>query len=151
MEFCFQWRVRKTVVSSIHKLASMVGEEVASKDLAPIFESFIRDLDEVKIGALEHLADFLKLVQPSTRNAFLPRLKDFLKTEIDYNWRYREEFGEQLRLLIKFYNPPDWLEHFKPLAILLLGDKVAAVREKAVLLVSKNYETLEGSEESKGY
>lgn len=114
-----------------------MGEEVASKDLAPIFESFSRDLDEVKVGALEHLADFLNLVQPSTRNAFLPRLKDFLEMEFDYNWRYREEFGEQLRLLIKLYGPSDWLEYFEPLATLLLCDKVATVRHKAVTLVRK--------------
>lgn len=132
----FQWKVRKTVVSSIHKVASLVGEEIASRDLAPIFESSIKDLDEVKVGAVEHLADFLKLVQPETRKAFLPRLRDFLETEFDFNWRYREEFGEQLRLLIKLFGPSDWLEFFKPLATLLLCDKVAAVRQKAVSLVS---------------
>ncbi|KAK6626881.1 hypothetical protein RUM44_009358 [Polyplax serrata] len=129
-----QWKVRKTVVSSIHKVASLVGEEIASRDLAPIFESSIKDLDEVKVGAVEHLADFLKLVQPETRKAFLPRLRDFLETEFDFNWRYREEFGEQLRLLIKLFGPSDWLEFFKPLATLLLCDKVAAVRQKAVSL-----------------
>lgn len=113
-----------------------MGKDIASNDLAPIFEGFLRDLDEVKMGALEHLADFLKLVSPSARKAFLPRLTEFLATDIDHNWRYREEFGEQLKHLIDLLKPSDSFEFLAPLAFLLLSDRVAAVRQKAVFLVS---------------
>lgn len=59
--FNFQWKVRRTVASSIHELAIIVGEDVATQDLVPIFTGFIKDLDEVRIGALKHLAEFLKV------------------------------------------------------------------------------------------
>lgn len=56
-----QYKVRRTVASSLHELALILGPEIASTSLMPIFEAFLKDLDEVKIGILKHLADFLKV------------------------------------------------------------------------------------------
>jgi hypothetical protein len=39
----------------------ILGEDLATKDLVPVFNGFIKDLDEVRIGALKHLAEFLKV------------------------------------------------------------------------------------------
>ena len=44
-----QWKVRRTVASSIHELGVILGEEIAAEDLVPIFDGFIKDLDEVCI------------------------------------------------------------------------------------------------------
>lgn len=46
---------------SIHELAIIVGEEITSRDLVPVFDGFLNDIDEVRIGVLKHLADFLKV------------------------------------------------------------------------------------------
>lgn len=56
-----QYKVRRTVASSLHELAVILGPDIASKSLTPIFEGFIKDLDEVRIGVLKHLAHFLKV------------------------------------------------------------------------------------------
>ena len=42
-----QWKVRRTVASSIHELGVILGQEIAALDLVPIFDGFIKDLDEV--------------------------------------------------------------------------------------------------------
>lgn len=42
-----QWKVRRTVASSIHELGVILGEDIAAEDLVPIFDGFIKDLDEV--------------------------------------------------------------------------------------------------------
>ena len=42
-----QWKVRKTVASSIHELGVILGQDIAAEDLVPIFDGFIKDLDEV--------------------------------------------------------------------------------------------------------
>ena len=42
-----QWKVRRTVASSIHELGVILGPEIAAEDLVPIFDGFIKDLDEV--------------------------------------------------------------------------------------------------------
>jgi serine/threonine-protein phosphatase 4 regulatory subunit 1 len=56
--------VRLTVASSIHELAVILGEDLATRDLVPVFNGFIKDVDEVRIGALKHLAEFLKVSYP---------------------------------------------------------------------------------------
>jgi len=59
--FVLQWKVRRTLAFSIHELAVIVGEEVTNQDLVPVFNEFLKDLDEVRIGILKHLADFLRV------------------------------------------------------------------------------------------
>ena len=56
-----QWKVRRTLAFSIHELALILGTEITSRDLVPVFNGFLRDLDEVRIGVLKHLSDFLKV------------------------------------------------------------------------------------------
>lgn len=56
-----QYKVRRTVASSLHELAMILGPDIATNNLTPIFEGFIKDLDEVRIGVLKHLAHFLRV------------------------------------------------------------------------------------------
>ena len=39
----------------------ILGEEITHRDLVPVFDGFLKDLDEVRIGILRHLADFLRV------------------------------------------------------------------------------------------
>jgi hypothetical protein len=48
-----------------------------------------QDLDEVRIGILKHLADFLKLLEVEERHEYLPKLSEFLKMDNERNWRFR--------------------------------------------------------------
>ena len=57
----FQWKVRRTLAFSLHELAVIVGEEITQIDLVPVFDGFLKDLDEVRVGVLKHLADFLRV------------------------------------------------------------------------------------------
>lgn len=78
----------------------------------------------------------LQLLRPAGRNHFLPRLADFLKTEYDHNWRFREELAVQLQQALCLFSPADTCAHLTPVAIVLLLDHVAAVRQTALSLVS---------------
>lgn len=61
-QFSFlQWKVRRTLAFSIHELAVILGDQLTAADLVPIFNGFLKDLDEVRIGVLKHLHDFLKV------------------------------------------------------------------------------------------
>lgn len=53
--------MRRALAFSIHEVAAIVGEEVTRKQLVPIFNNFLKDLDEVRAGVLKHLADFLQV------------------------------------------------------------------------------------------
>lgn len=53
--------MRRTLAFSIHEMALILGDEITHRDLVPVFDGFLKDLDEVKIGVLKHLADFLRV------------------------------------------------------------------------------------------
>ncbi|XP_012254171.2 serine/threonine-protein phosphatase 4 regulatory subunit 1-like isoform X2 [Athalia rosae] len=132
-----QWKVRRTLASSIHELAIILGEDLAARDLVPIYDGFIKDLDEVRIGALKHLATFLKVLRPQDRRQYLHRFDDFLVTDPEWNWRFREELANQLLEAVDLFNPVDVSEWITTVALHLLVDKVAAVRTVALALVTQ--------------
>ncbi|XP_044587889.1 serine/threonine-protein phosphatase 4 regulatory subunit 1-like isoform X4 [Cotesia glomerata] len=132
-----EYKVRRTMASSIHEVAIILGEELAAQDLLPIYDGFIKDLDEVRIGALKHLATFLKVLKPADRCHFLPRLQAFLSIDNDGNWRFREEVACRLLEAVSLYTPQDVAKHIAPLSFPLLVDKVAAVRQMALELVTQ--------------
>ncbi|XP_044734109.1 serine/threonine-protein phosphatase 4 regulatory subunit 1-like isoform X2 [Chrysoperla carnea] len=131
-----QWKVRRAVAGSLHEVATILGEKLATEHLAPIFDDLIKDVDVVRIGALKHMAYFFKIIAPHRRNQYLPRLAEFLVTDSALNWRYRCELANQLLLSLPLWTGRDVGRHILPLAKELLQDKVAAVRAAAVLLVS---------------
>ncbi|KAK9309338.1 hypothetical protein QLX08_000963 [Tetragonisca angustula] len=132
-----QWKVRHTVASSIHEIAIILGEELTVSDLIPIYDGFIKDLDEVRIGMLKHLATFLKILKPAVRVQYLPSLKDFLATDNEWNWRFREELASQLLEIVNLFDPVNVDRYIVPLALELLRDKVAAVRHVALSLMTQ--------------
>ncbi|XP_070154598.1 serine/threonine-protein phosphatase 4 regulatory subunit 1 isoform X2 [Polyergus mexicanus] len=131
------WKVRHTLASSIHEIAMILGEELTATDLVPIYDGFIKDLDEVRIGVLKHLATFLKILKPSDRCQYLPRLSDFLVTDNEWNWRFREELATQLLEIVTLFNLNDVAQSIAPLSFQLLIDKVAAVRNIALELITR--------------
>ena len=46
--FGLQWKVRRTLAFSIHELALVLGCDITRIELVPIFNSFLKDLDEVR-------------------------------------------------------------------------------------------------------
>ena len=90
-----------------------------------------QDLDEVRIGILKHLADFLRMLKPQTRRDYLPRLAEFLKMDNDRNWRFRQELADQVGLLVPLFSPQEVKDFLSPIALVLIRDKVAAVRHSA--------------------
>uniref|UniRef100_A0A8D2GTF1 Serine/threonine-protein phosphatase 4 regulatory subunit 1 n=2 Tax=Urocitellus parryii TaxID=9999 RepID=A0A8D2GTF1_UROPR len=132
-----QWKVRRTLAFSIHELAVILGDQLTAADLVPIFNGFLKDLDEVRIGVLKHLHDFLKLLHIDKRREYLYQLQEFLVTDNSRNWRFRAELAEQLTLLLELYSPRDVYDYLRPIALSLCADKVSSVRWISYKLVSE--------------
>ena len=79
-----------------------------------------QDLDEVRIGILKHLADFLKLLREEDRAEYLPKIGEFLKTDNERNWRFRLELCEQVGLLVPLFPPKSVREYLAPIALILV-------------------------------
>lgn len=45
----------------------ILGDQLTAADLVPIFNGFLKDLDEVRVGVLKHLYDFLKVGELKSR------------------------------------------------------------------------------------
>ena len=57
---CFvQWKVRRTIASSLHRLAEMLGSRVTEVDLLPVFTEMLSDVDEVRTALVQHAAEFV--------------------------------------------------------------------------------------------
>ena len=69
----------------------MLTVEQVEEDLCPVFESFLRDVDEVKIGILSHLSQFLQVLSASTRRTYLDKLTYLTTVDNQRNWRFRWE------------------------------------------------------------
>lgn len=130
-----QWKIRKTVAASIFQIALIVGKEIASRDLAPIFLGFFKDLDEIKIEALRNLTNFLKVIKPNGHDSIIMILEKCLQSDSASNWRLREELAQQLYLLMHMYkgsNKKKCILYITGLSLMLLTDKVNNVREIAL-------------------
>nr|XP_023394533.1 serine/threonine-protein phosphatase 4 regulatory subunit 1-like isoform X5 [Loxodonta africana] len=90
-----QWKVRRTLAFSIHELAVILGDQLTAADLVPIFNGFLKDLDEVRIGVLKHLYDFLKAV------AILHKFYSHSQSALGLNF-----INE---LIVRFRHCPKWV------------------------------------------
>ncbi|CAL8088191.1 unnamed protein product [Orchesella dallaii] len=57
-----QWKVRYTLAACLHEIANILGPELSERDLIPFYTALMKDLDEVRIGVLKHLAFFFKVL-----------------------------------------------------------------------------------------
>ncbi|XP_069112573.1 serine/threonine-protein phosphatase 4 regulatory subunit 1-like isoform X2 [Argopecten irradians] len=131
-----QWKVRRTLAFSIHEMALILGEEITHRDLVPVFDGFLKDLDEVRIGVLKHLADFLRLLKPNMRQQYLTKVECFMNTDNCRNWRFRLELADQLMLMSELFSAHEVSHYLLPLGITLAEDKVSEVRQAAFRLLS---------------
>uniref|UniRef100_A0A2P2I1T4 Serine/threonine-protein phosphatase 4 regulatory subunit 1-like n=2 Tax=Hirondellea gigas TaxID=1518452 RepID=A0A2P2I1T4_9CRUS len=136
----FQWRVRRTLAYSMHEMAAILGAQQTTADLLPLFKDFTLNEPEcVRIGVLENLAQFVKVLPPAQRKALLPHMKYFFGIN---DRRHRQEFGRQLAQLLKLYPPVDCDEHLKLYCLILLTDNVVHNRQNVYGLISLLIERL---------
>jgi len=141
-----QWKVRRTLAFSLHSIAIILGRELAEAELLSIFDVFLRDLDEVKVGIIQHLAAFLTVLSEPTRVTYLPMLVE-IRAETD-NWRFRFLLASQLGEFGTIFPRQSIIQTLVPLALDLCTDPVAEVRSAAVGQLGQLMATLLDNETS---
>lgn len=63
-----QWKVRYTLAACLHAIAKILGPELSERDLIPFYNALMKDLDEVRIGLLKHLAGFFEVCKTTFCN-----------------------------------------------------------------------------------
>lgn len=77
------------------------------------------------------------MVNPIQRQKYLKKLSEFQTVENPQNWRFREELSRQLMLCLPLFGLCSDISFIGKIALNLFHDKVAAVRESSITLVSK--------------
>uniref|UniRef100_A0A673Y3W6 Protein phosphatase 4, regulatory subunit 1 n=1 Tax=Salmo trutta TaxID=8032 RepID=A0A673Y3W6_SALTR len=131
-----QWKVRRTLAFSIHELALILGDQLTAADLVPIFNGFLKDLDEVRVGVLKHLYHFLKVSEIIRKVASCQvLLADFLSELVEKfchspKWSGRQAFTFICQLAIEddCVSLEQFSEHLLAPLLQLASDPVANVR-----------------------
>ncbi|EDV25579.1 uncharacterized protein TRIADDRAFT_55822 [Trichoplax adhaerens] len=131
-----QVKVRRTLAHSFIDMALILGMDITTKDLVPVFHEFMQDSkEEVRMGILKHLHQFIQLLPYQIQIQYLPLLKEFIPSYSSSNWRMRFDYIQQLILLSEIYPPAELYTFFCPVALNLAADSVASVRKKANVLI----------------
>lgn len=128
-----QWKVRRSLAYSLHEIASVVGTEITERTLIQAFELFLKDLDEVKIGVVSHLAQFIEVLSESMRIKYLQTICH-LPEETD-SWRIRSEIARQLGAISMLFSPEVVRTNLLGLVYSLFSDPFAEVRKTALASV----------------
>uniref|UniRef100_M4BY62 Serine/threonine-protein phosphatase 4 regulatory subunit 1 n=1 Tax=Hyaloperonospora arabidopsidis (strain Emoy2) TaxID=559515 RepID=M4BY62_HYAAE len=125
------WKIRRSFAYSLHELARILGQGITETQLATAFDGYLHDVQDVRLGAMLHFADFLENVSPSFRESYLPVLTEFDSFDKTTKWRFREVLSGQLAQLCHTFTPGATFAVINPLVFKLITDPVAVVREQS--------------------
>lgn len=125
------WKIRRSFAYSLHALARILGQGITETQLATAFDSYLHDVQDVRLGVMLHFADFLENVSPSFRESYLPVLAEFDSFDNTTKWRFREVLSGQLSQLCHTFTPEATFSVIYPLVFKLITDPVSAVREQS--------------------
>jgi len=139
-------KIRKPIACSLHEIAKIIGEEKAEKDLVGVLERFLHDSnDDVKYGAIQNLAFFLKVFRMDKRENMVDI---FLELQRDQKkWRIRELIARQIDKLTLIFPPEITFRIIAPISFKLCSDSVAFVREEASRKIHAVLKAVYNSEE----
>lgn len=125
------WKIRRSFAYSLHEMAQILGQGITETQLATAFDSYLHDVQDVRLGAMLHFADFLENVSPSFRESYLPVLAEFESFDNSTKWRFREVLSGQLAQLCRTFTPEATFSVVHPLVFKLISDPVSVVREQS--------------------
>jgi len=139
-------KVRKPIACSLHEIAKIIGEERAERDLVVVLERFLKDTnDEIKYGAIQNLAFFLKVFRMEKRENMVDIFLDLQKDP--KKWRIRELIANQIDKLTLIFSPETTFRIIAPISFKLCSDTVAFVREEASRKIHAVLKAVYNSEE----
>jgi len=139
--------VKRCLASSLHTVAHILGPEITTKDVMPIFrDHFLKDTDEsVRLNMIRNFPTLVSLLEPKLRNQYiilwcetirgeevLGAMKRSATNPLVLNWRQRDYVSRCLPDLIVMVDAVFVYNHLWPILKALLTDTVNLVREDAI-------------------
>lgn len=121
-------KVTRTLCSSLHEVARIVGPDVACSELLPVFLERVEDVGECAVSLLNNAALLLSLANEHQRADFLDKVQQ-LQEDSRNKWRIREAIARNFFDYARSYKPATIFKKHWGLVMLLCGDEVWCVRK----------------------
>jgi len=125
-ELDFQ-KVTRTLCCSLHEIAKIVGSEVSSSELLPIFLERIENINEITLHLLKNAGFLLSFATKEQKENFLDKMQG-LYEDSGNRWRIREVIANNVFDYCKNYKPTTIFKNYWPHILSLCGDNVWCVR-----------------------
>ena len=139
--------VKRCLASSLHTVAHILGTDITSADVMPIFrDNFLRDTDEsVRLNMIRNFPTLLGLLPPGERSQYLLQWCETIRGEdvlgamkrsatnpLVLNWRQRDYVSRSLPELVGMADAAFIHGYIWPILKLVLTDQINLVREDAI-------------------
>ena len=142
-------KIKKTLASSIHELAKILGPKYTEHDLLPVLERFLNDKETaVKSAAFKNLHIFLKEVSPDKRQVFIKYIfqlmsdirgapsPDYMfqltgQKAVKSDWRLKVLLAQNLGNYASLFDAKTVYSDFLPMFFMFLADNVVRVGQEA--------------------
>jgi len=139
--------VKRCLASSLHTVAHILGPDLASSDIMPIFKDyFLRDADDsVRLNVFRNFPSLLSLLKPEERQPYLEVWSEIILGEeflgnkkrsasnpLVLNWRQRNYLARSLPDLVGLISPKSIQELVWPIIQVLIADPISLVREDTI-------------------
>jgi serine/threonine-protein phosphatase 4 regulatory subunit 1 len=120
-----EYRVKRSIASSIGDIATIIGTEETENELFPIMEKLYREEGEIQTLILRNIPKILKIVSPEHRNNYLDRLQKIVNSR--EKWRTRQDYAKIVGEYNKVFDDDITYKHILPIALTFCLDDVLLV------------------------
>ena len=139
--------VKRCLASSLHTIAHILGSEIATKDVMPIFrDRFLKDTDEsVRLNMIRNFPSIVSLLQPALRPQYIMQWYEIVRGDevlgamkrsstnpLVLNWRQRNYVSRTLPDLICMSDSTLNHTYLWPILKTVLTDPINLVREEGI-------------------
>ncbi|KAK0538009.1 hypothetical protein OC834_000581 [Tilletia horrida] len=133
-------KVRRSLASSLHEIAKIIGPEGTQADLLPIFGRFLQDHEnEIKTAVVDNIDVFLAQLPLEHALSELRAMQERWLHAFGRDWRLRERLAQHISTMADTFLLSDEDANLIALMQLAIADPVSAVRDAGVLSIAKMY------------
>jgi len=133
-------KVRRSLASSLHEIAKIIGPESTHSDLLPIFDRFLQDQEsEIKTAVVENVDVFLAQLPQEQALSELRSMQDRWLHAFGRDWRLRERLAQHVSTMADDFLLVDEDANLIALMQLAIADPVSAVRDAGIVSIAKMY------------
>ena len=121
-------RIKKTLSSSLHELAKILGPKYTEQDLQPCLQRFLKDkVLDIKLSALKNMHIFLKEMSPERRGPFIKYIVQTFDEAGKNEWILKQVLATNLGNYAQLFDSDSVYTEFLPMFFKFCADSVLKV------------------------